>query len=373
MNITTNLIHSHIYSYNQVIHSTSRLSGSHSSPFLHPCHYLPLCFKYYTSESEQSASEQSESELSKSEIMQICRDVEFIYDIDVIYNELRDKHNWLINLDRSEVSLIKNQVSSGLYVLSPLELKVVKRDDFNQYRIDTVQDFPDVQLMDGDNDTVIVIKPSKKEDALVFAALALTLFRLSYGYLENGPYRMIERIYSISDAINDINDMGKVDRLYKITIDIGDLFNRIPICLILNKVKSLVGDGLVYNLIASYLCLPINDSEGYISRRQITNGMPPLGEISRVLFDIVLMDFFDLEFKKRYPGISFIRWYREVFIPTRETDDVNFDEESGYAFLEEAGLVGKIESVGPEDNDTLTCYEMYLVFLDSGNLTIVDA
>ena len=46
--------------------------------------------------------------------------------------------------------------------------------------------------------------------------------------------------------------------------------------------------------------------------------MPPVGEITRVLFNIVLMDIFNCELLKRLPGIAFSRFINEVFISTRE-------------------------------------------------------
>jgi hypothetical protein len=102
--------------------------------------------------------------------------------------------------------------------------------------------------------------------------------------------------------------------------------------------------------------------------RHFKNGlfseMPPVGEITRVLFNIVLMDIFDREFPKKFPGIAFSRFLNEVYIPTRGNDEVIFDEKAGYALLEELSLAGKIVSIGPGD-DPLLCYYRKIVFLDS--------
>jgi hypothetical protein len=92
-------------------------------------------------------------------------------------------------------------------------------------------------------------------------------------------------------------------------------------------------------------------------------GMPPVGEITRVLFNIVLMDIFDREFPKRFPGIAFSRFINEVFISTRGNDEVIFDNKAGYALLEELSLAGKIVSIGPGD-DPLQCYSQ-IIFFDS--------
>ncbi|KAL8109556.1 hypothetical protein AgCh_025606 [Apium graveolens] len=70
----------------------------------------------------------------------------------------------------------------------------------------------------------------------------------------------------------------------------------------------------------------------------------------------VLNDVFDHEFAKRFLGITFTRFQNEVFIPTKWEDDFIFNENVGYALLEELGLAGKIDSIGLCDEDPLFCY-----------------
>jgi len=156
--------------------------------------------------------------------------------------------------------------------------------------------------------------------------------------------------------------MGKVDRLYR--LDLKASLSLIPISLILDKVKPFVGDGSVYKLISSFLYLPIIDDDGNHRSDISLGGMPPVGEITRVLFNIVLMDIFDREFPKRFPGIAFSRFLNEVYISTRGNDEVIFDEKAGYALLEELSLAGNIVSIGPGD-DPLPCYYTKIIFLDS--------
>ena len=89
----------------------------------------------------------------------------------------------------------------------------------------------------------------------------------------------------------------------------------------------------------------------------------PMGEITRVLFNLVLIMIFDCEFPKRFPGIAFVRFLHEVYIFTRSNDEVIFDEKVGYALLEELGLQGKIESTGQYD-DPLYCYYNKIIYVD---------
>lgn len=164
----------------------------------------------------------------------------------------------------------------------------------------------------SDPDIIYVVMPDK-EDVLVLMGLSLMLFRLSHGRLPKDGYRFENEDDSFYYSLQQ---MGKVDRLYK--LDLMASLRIIPISLILDKVKPFVGDGSVYKLISSLLFLPIIDDDGNHREDISCGGIPPVGEITRVLFNIVLMDIFDREFKKRFPGIAFVRLLNEVFISTRK-------------------------------------------------------
>nr|GLL44938.1 uncharacterized protein LOC112016710 [Ipomoea trifida] len=115
-------------------------------------------------------------------------------------------------------------------------------------------------------------------------------------------------------------------------------FTRLPSCLLA--------------LISSFLHLHIIDDDGHHKADicKLSKLILPLGDITRVLFHIVLMDL-DREFKKRFSSIRYYRLLDEVYILT---NDVIFDDKAGYALLEELGLAGQIESIGPGD-DPLLC------------------
>lgn len=77
--------------------------------------------------------------------------------------------------------------------------------------------------------------------------LSILLYRLSHGSLPKDGYRMINLVDPFYDSILE---MGKVDRLYSLSLD-KSLF-LITKSMILEKVKPLVGEGSVcYNLIFS--------------------------------------------------------------------------------------------------------------------------
>ncbi|XP_044481937.1 uncharacterized 39 kDa protein in mitochondrial S-1 and S-2 DNA-like [Mangifera indica] len=262
-------------------------------------------------------------------------------------------------MSRNRLAVIQQKILSGLYVLSPLQVKFIKKADLTLFLRDTLPDCPDIMLGTGSDPDMISVVMPEKEDLLVLMGLSLMLFRLSHGRLPKDGYRLENLVDSF---YYDLQQMGKVDRLYR--LDLMASLRIIPISLILDKVKPFVGDGSVYKLISSFLFLPIIDDNGNHRSDISFGGMPPVGEITRVLFNIVLMDIFDREFPKRFPGIAFSRFINEVFISTRGNDEVIFDEKAGYALLEELSLAGKIVSIGSGD-DPLPCYYRKILFLDS--------
>ena len=286
-----------------------------------------------------------------------CSLVQLSADIDFIYNDLTT--NTEFSMSRFRLAVVKQQIQHRLYVLSPLQFRKIKKESFTQFLQDTLSDCPDMMIGTGeDPDRIYVLMPDKA-DVLVFMGLSLMLFRLSHGGLPEDGYRTNDQCEAL---FKSLKEMGKVDRLYR--LDLKYSLNIIPKSLVLDNVKSFVGDGYVYNLISSILNLPIIDEDGNHRDDISLGGIPPVGEIARVLFNIVLMDIFDREFPKRFPGVAFTRMNNEVFILTRENDNVVFDYKAGYLLLEELSLVGNLTSIGPCDEPIL-CSDGWMVFLDS--------
>lgn len=284
----------------------------------------------------------------ESSLVQLSADIDYIYQ-DLVDNQFSMSHYQLVG--------IQQKILSGLYVLSPLQVKYIKKADLSRF-LHTLADCPDIMLGTGSDPEIINAFMPAKDDVLVLMGLSLMLLRLSHGSLPKEGYRLENQVGSFYYGIKE---MGKVDRLYK--LDLGDSLRIIPKTLILDKVKPFVGDGTVYKLISSFLDLPIIDDDG----KNISYGIPPVGEITKVLLNIVLMEIFDREFPKRFPGIAFSRFINEVVISTRGNDD--FDEKAGYALLEELGLAGNILSIGPGD-PPLRCYQRILL-LDSNSMVDV--
>lgn len=232
-----------------------------------------------------------------------CSLAQLSADIEFIYNDLADNG---YSMPRYRLAVIQQKRLSGLYVLSPLHAKFVKIENLTQFLGKTLPDCPDITFgpCSSDPGMICVVLPDK-EDALVLMGLAQTLLRLSHGRLPKDGYRLSD---GVSSFYHSLQQMGKVDRLYR--LDLTASLRIIPISLLLDKVRHLVGEGAVSNLISDFLDLPIIDDDE--NHRRI-GGIPPVGEITRVLFNIALTDIFDREFAKRFPGIAFSRFLHEVY------------------------------------------------------------
>lgn len=275
---------------------------------------------------------------------------------DILYSYESD----LYNIDQI---LNREILLSGRYVLSPLEVIFIKKSEifqFSENYYDYYNPFFDIpDLMNtSDHDIKIAVLPSK-EDTFLLLGLSQLLLRLSGRWQRKG--KMINE-FSFMEKELYVNLLIKepVDRLYK--LDLKDSFRIISNSLILDKVKPLVGEGsAVYDLISSFLHLHIiDDGHHKADICKLSKLILPLGDITMVLFHIVLMDL-DREFKKRFSSIRYYRLLDEVYILT---NDVIFDDKAGYALLEELGLAGLIESIGPGD-DPLLCRRSWCSYTNS--------
>lgn len=104
--------------------------------------------------------------------------------------------------------------------------------------------------------------------------------------------------------------------------------------------------------------------------RRFDVSMPPIGELTRVGHIQHSFDVFDREFTKRFPGIEIDRFVNEVFISTRENDQVTFDVDALYKLLNDLQLVGTIHSIGPGD-DCHIIYNRRVVLVDNTGKVVV--
>lgn len=284
--------------------------------------------------------------------------VQFISDIEFILHKMQEE-GILVSISHYQLGVIKNQIASGKYVLSPLRYMTHNKSEFGPFCRDTLNDYPDITIgsVSLEPNKFSYIKPGNKEDALVLMGLALMLLRLS-GNMPPYSYRLEKKLESFYDSLP--RRMGWVDRLYKI-----DLTNSISIIdknLLLERVHPIVGKGYVYKLISSFLTNPILDDHG---NDYALGGIPPMGEMGRILLHVLLQDILDELLSTRYPKIRFARFNQEIYISTHLGNE-DFDANVATKLLEELRLVGTIESIGPGD-DPISCYYYKMISVNTLN------
>lgn len=263
----------------------------------------------------------------------------------------------------SKYDILQQKRLNGLYVLSPIQIKFIKSEDASRSLYVTVYECPDFMILPCKYPGVSMVIIPDHKDVLVFMGLSKMLYSLSHGSLPKDGYRMMNQM---DQFYNSIQLMGKVDRLY--CLNLNESFLNLPNSLVLEKVKPFVGEGSAcYSLISSFLNIQALDVNGH----SISFGgkLPIVGEISKVLFNLVLIDIFDRELPKRFPGIAFCRFLDLIFIASKGNDEVIFDEKAGYAFLDDVGLAGEIFSVGPGDN-AIQCIDKIVVVDNDSNVIL---
>ena len=271
------------------------------------------------------------------------------FNIEYIYRDLM-KDGFPSLPTRGEVDEIFSKVMGCEYVLSPLRIEFINKDDLSSFLRDKLTYHFDMQIVPlSDGSRFAAIMPNES-DVLVYMGLSKLLLQRSYRPQKLNCYRISE----LGDSLfyKNLIEMGKGDRLYK--LDLASSLYVIPKSFILDRVPSLVGEGYVYNLISNYLFLPIIDTTGYDCSYISKGGMPLAGEITRVLFNIALMEIFDRKFPERFPGIPFTRMINEVYILHDVDKHLIFNEKVAAELLKDLGLEGTIDVIEPGD-DPLSC------------------
>nr|CBJ23357.1 hypothetical protein [Beta vulgaris subsp. maritima] len=256
-----------------------------------------------------------------------------IYDT---YHRLKSE-DLLPSLTPFQLSMTQQEIENGHYRLGRLEYLSSPSKDMMHFLSDILPDYPDVYTY-VNKTTVVVIKASDIKDSLVLMGLSVTLHRLIYGTLPENGFRLSDRFPAL---VKTLEDMKNVDKLYK--VEMASSLSVIRKSHVLKAVKPFLGDGYVFRLVRSIFDLPIYRNDG--SLISLDHNIPPIGEVSRLLFNVVLMDIFDREFVKCYPEIRFTRFCHEIFVATADIYDVFFDEKTCYALLEKTGLRGEIHSI----------------------------
>lgn len=279
--------------------------------------------------------------------------------LEKVYNYF-DKTNYYDLISRTELSIIKDQIVFCNYVFSPLHLKLVPISEVDQFLLNTLPSHPDVMFQLSSDGQFYQAMLASKSDILILIALSQILLPFSPSLYAGGRTENRGQL-----LYKSLKEMIKVNKLHK--LDLNQSLEIMPKNLILEKIKCLIGSGYFVQLIDNYLHLPIIDDFGMHHDCNI----PTVCEITRILFDIILMEVFDREFTKKYPGIKFVRFVNEVFIPSIDGDGFDFDEKTVNELLSEFEMKGKIKSIGPGDVEApLQCYQNFLFVSEDGKIMV---
>lgn len=274
----------------------------------------------------------------------LCSREQLLEDILFVYNDLTTTTRW--SMPHDQLESILQQISSDEYHLSPLRYLLIPEYAFSNYLAEVlVSSYPDIMFRKSrrHRGCIEVLLPHK-DDVVVYTGLSRFLYRLSCGSLPQNDYRILNQ--SSIEAFYKSLLGRRVQRLYSIELD--ESLNFIPKSLLLEKLSPILLDRSVYRLISELMELNILHQDMYHSPSPY--GIPTLGEICRVLFNLFLAESFDPCFARKYPSIEFERYYDTVFLFIR-------DDKQEQAFfgiedmLEDLELInGYIKSI-----DTLGC------------------
>jgi hypothetical protein len=256
---------------------------------------------------------------------------------------------------------IIDSVLSGDYELSPilvyhLNMKEIDYDSFCRRKTVLSSAFCGLlrYYTNPKEGYITVVRPSTDRDVLLIAALEQVLLENTV----NWKCPSIENL--IYDYHSDINkEMVRVNRIYRIDIDSPP-----DIGIFLRRLSSinLQPDMHLYQFITSFLNLSYIDEDGLC--HESNNGTYTVGDIARIVHNLIFKEIFDSSFRNQFPGVAFTRFVYQVIVGTKDSDDVVFNEEEGYALLNSLGLTGQIVSIGLDDDPIPICGNQ-LLYIDS--------
>ena len=293
--------------------------------------------------------------------------VQLADDIVTVYKDLNSKLEY--SMPSHQLGKIKQKILCNSYALSPLKIKIMENgEQLSAFLKDYSPDYPNIMYGRFTRcEKSFAIIPYNKEDNLVLMGISVMLLRLSLG---SSPLKAFWVEDMVEDFHEKLQQMKEVNRVFKYNIQHS--LKTIPKSLIEEKIQSLVGDSSpILKLVSTFLRLKILDDDGNDCRGEThLTGIPVVGEITKVLFNIYLMDTIDKDFALIFPGIAFCRFLNEIFIMTKKK--VLFDFKHAHKILGEHRLMGNLTSMGPED-EPLHCHFNKLLYLSSnGKINLCD-
>lgn len=231
---------------------------------------------------------------------QKCSLYSLVFKIQEVDSVLKQKSG---NYDLSEVQIlgIQNSLLSGRYNFSPLRL-------YSEYG-----DSPR-----SNSKPSFLVEPSNPADLVVIGALgAILIDALSLtSYFRNTCFSTYKGFCPLSHYHSTIQEWRGVETLLR--LNCSNSYITFPRSRLLEKVKTIVHNEQLVDLIKSFCNLPIVDDTGRVL--YLNTCFPPMIFIGDTLLNIILDDI-DHEMGKLIPKQNFARMQHEILIPIFDKDN----------------------------------------------------
>lgn len=245
---------------------------------------------------------------------------------------------------RVNLVILEQAILTGSYKLSffwvtrELEHYPFKMDRLTFYRFETL-----------DDDYWQLFLTLKLEDELILISLA----------------NLLKKYVLTNNVFLEQSFAGQTDKLF--VAEIRSWSNRIVLFVIdlsiysqilcrkrlLDKIKPLIEDQFILNLIESFLHSPVLDKAG--KNLALKGGIPPVRFIHSILFNFFLDDM-DRNFLSKFPGATFARFSHQLLIPIGTDKSRNIrvrDLEKAFLAELDSGIL--INILKPGDGKVLSC------------------
>lgn len=255
--------------------------------------------------------------------------------------EMLDKYIYIYK--RVNIVRLEREILTGKYQLSffwvrrELERIPIKMDQLTFYRFKSLED-----------DYWHLYLTLKQEDELILISLANLLNQYVFTqnvFLEQSFPGQTDTLF-----VAEIRSWSNLRLLF--VIDLSIYSHILCIKRLLDKIKPLIEDQFILNLIENFLHSPVLNKAG---KNILKGGIPPVRFLHSILLNFFLDDI-DRHFLSKFPGATFARFSHQLLIPigTEKSRNIRIrDLEKAFLAELDSGILIKI--LKPGDGQVVSC------------------
>lgn len=262
--------------------------------------------------------------------------VKLISAIDNLFNEEEWKVRGLLPFRKNYLQ--RELLEKGNYKFDAIDYLQYKKSDMTSLHYDMVlmeESLGYLWLIEWESnglEMITIYKCGKPEDLLLLMAISKVILSTRIVY-EGHPN--ISRLNELKNKhYGFLNRQQNVQKVVK--IDLTYSMYQIPKDRILEKLECFQQNGILYNLLHEFLVIPIYD--GKTDKHIPFQGIPLIGEITKVLMHHIWYILIDLRLEAKYPGITYTRLGPEMLIVIKESDSFEITESDIKNLLEEEDI-----------------------------------